>query len=61
MFFKKSTSPKVKRTNGSDYADTLRQMTATTKRATVMAASANASVLDGLNTLCKQATERRYY
>lgn len=60
MFFKKNVTPKVER-KGGDYTDTLRQMTATTKRATVMAASVNLSTLEGLDRMMKQATERRYY
>lgn len=60
MFFKKNTTSKVER-KGSDYSDTLKRMTAQTKRATVMAASANLSTLEGLDRMMKQATERRYY
>lgn len=60
MFFKKHTAPRVEK-KGGDYADTLKRMTAQTKRATVLAASANVSTLAGLDAVMKQATERRYY
>lgn len=60
MFFKKNAAPKVERKN-NDYVDTLKCMTAQTKRATTMVTMVNLSTLEGLNTLCKQATERRYY
>ena len=60
MFFKKHAAPRVEDKKG-DYADTLKRITAQTKRATVIAASANRSTLAGLDAVMKQATERRYY
>lgn len=60
MFFKKHAAPRVEK-KGIDYSDTLKRVTAQTKRATVMAASANVSALAGLDAVMKQATERRYY
>lgn len=60
MLFKKQSSSKKERLE-ADYTRTLKRMTAQTKRATTMISATNLSTLEGLNSICKQAAERRYY